>query len=473
MAIYRFSASVIGRNGGRSAVAAAAYRAGADLTNERDGMRHNYERRSGVDHNEILAPEGAPDWAYDRAQLWNEVERTERRKDAQLAREITMALPHELSHQERLQLARDFVRDQFVSRGMIADMALHSPDREGDERNVHTHVMLTMRTLDGDGFGKKAREWNDRGLLEGWREQWAEVQNNALERAGFEARVDHRTLEAQGIDQEPEPKLGPLATQLEREGKETNAGNDLRATWKRNAEIMRAKEAEAIAIAQAEEARRAQQAREDFSDLFIRQKEDFAQEQAERQASIDALAEQIEGRSWIGKFWDKLRGRLGWNAELELESQRNDMEALRERQTALESAQEAHKAWLEEKAQEADREAQRAAERQAEEEEREKAELQAGRDEEERLAALEQSELERAAAARRAEIDQLFNDQNREAQSERTVEPNPVDQQATQDQNADQAAADTRQAEIDRLFNERDDPSPSDRDTGPDFDRDR
>jgi len=234
VAVYRFSAQVIGRSTGRSATGAAAYRAGVLITDERSGLAHDYRRRGGVAHAEILAPANSPDWVQDRVRLWNTVEQVERRKDAQLAREILMSLPHELNEGERHALIKNFVEKEFVSRGMVADLAIHDPDREGDNRNHHAHIMLTMRSLSEDGFGKKDRSWNETSLLEHWRERWAEEQNAALERSGHDVQGDHRSLEDQGIDREPEPKLGPIATDMERNGKRSKAGDDLRSVWQRN-----------------------------------------------------------------------------------------------------------------------------------------------------------------------------------------------------------------------------------------------
>lgn len=236
MAIYRLSAKIISRSEGRSIVAAAAYRSGSRLHDERYGEVRDYTDRSGVLHTEIIAPENTPAWMLNREDLWNAIEAVERRKDSQLAREVLLAFPHELSEQDRLELARRFVTEQFVSQGMIADIALHAPDHQGDARNYHCHVLLTMRDLAGDGFGQKNRDWNDKEQLEHWREEWANAANRELERIGSDERIDHRSLEARGIDREPEPKQGPIATEMERNGRESHAGNDRRAAKERNKE---------------------------------------------------------------------------------------------------------------------------------------------------------------------------------------------------------------------------------------------
>lgn len=236
MADYRFSAKIIKRSNGQSAVASAAYRAGTRLVDDRTGEIHDYGRKGGVIHSVVMTPEATPEWMHDRAQLWNTVETVERRGDAQLAREIQLSLPHELDQAQRKALLLDFVQEQFVDRGMIADVAIHAPSDQGDQRNHHAHVMLTMRELTGDGFGKKARDWNSPDLLNEWREQWGVHQNRALERHGHNARVDHRSYEAQGIDREPTQHLGPNASDMERNGKASRIGDENRQIANDNAE---------------------------------------------------------------------------------------------------------------------------------------------------------------------------------------------------------------------------------------------
>ena len=204
MAIYHLSAKIVSRKEGRSVVAAAAYRAGAELYDHHIGQTFDYTRKAGVAHTEILAPAESPSWIHDRESLWNTVEDVERRKDAQLAREIEIGLPVELTKQRQVELTRDFAQRTFVSKGMVADIALHRDNRE----NPHAHLLLTFRDLTPQGFGAKRRDWNAREELMKWREQWAEVTNEHLLRAGLEIRIDHRTLEAQGIDLLPGRKLG-------------------------------------------------------------------------------------------------------------------------------------------------------------------------------------------------------------------------------------------------------------------------
>ncbi|MBL4746245.1 MAG: MobA/MobL family protein [Flavobacteriaceae bacterium] len=226
MADYRFSANVISRGKGQSSVASAAYRSSSRLVDERTGQIHDYTHKSGVTHSEVLTPEGTPEWMLDRAQLWNAIEAVERRKDAQLSREVQLSLPYELDPEQRKKLVLDFVQEQFVNQGMVADIAIHAPSKAGDERNHHAHIMLTMRELTAEGFGKKNRDWNKSENLTNWREEWAHHQNNALERHGHDVRVDHRSFEDQGIDREATHHLGPIASDMERNGKKTRIGNE-------------------------------------------------------------------------------------------------------------------------------------------------------------------------------------------------------------------------------------------------------
>ncbi|TAM73312.1 hypothetical protein EPN44_14370 [bacterium] len=232
MATYRLEAKIIGRAAGRSVVAAAAYRSGEQLVDHATGRSFDYTRRHGVDASEILTPEGAA--FASREQLWNIVEQTERRCDAQLAREFIVSLPHELESSERRELVRSFVREEFLSLGLVADVSIHRPDSRGDERNHHAHILVTTRPLTPAGFGPKLRTINTRAQLRLWRERWEAHVNRALERANVRARVDHRSLRAQGLDSEPEPKQGPFATELERRGRRTFAGDERRTVRARN-----------------------------------------------------------------------------------------------------------------------------------------------------------------------------------------------------------------------------------------------
>ena len=218
MAIFHFSVQVIGRTSGRSAVGAAAYRAGERLHDERLDRDHDFRARSGVEHSEIMLPDGAPERFSDRETLWNEVEAVEVRKDAQLAREVEFAIPREMTKEQGIELARDFVQSEFVDRGMIADLNVHWDIGADGMAKPHAHVMLTMREVDEDGFGAKVREWNEHAHVGQWRERWEAHVNARLAELDIDARIDHRSLADQGIDLEPQDKIGGPAQRMEREG---------------------------------------------------------------------------------------------------------------------------------------------------------------------------------------------------------------------------------------------------------------
>jgi Ti-type conjugative transfer relaxase TraA len=204
MAIYHQTTKMVKRSEGRNAVAAAAYRAGISLTEEATGITHDYSKKMGVEHSEILAPEGAAEWVFDRQQLWNTVEAFEERKDSQVAREVEIGLPIELSKAEQIELLRDFVKREFVSRGMVADFSLHLDNPE----NPHAHILLTTRDLTADGFGQKNRGWNQTSELLCWRRGWAEVTNEHLAQAGLGIRIDHRSYAEQQLGLIPGRKIG-------------------------------------------------------------------------------------------------------------------------------------------------------------------------------------------------------------------------------------------------------------------------
>jgi Ti-type conjugative transfer relaxase TraA len=236
MAIYHFSVKVISRAAGRSAVAAAAYRSADRLHDERLDRDHDFSNKSGVVYSEVLLPEGAPERLSDRATLWNEVEATEKRKDAQLSREVEFAIPREMTQQQGIELARDFVSQEFVERGMIADLNVHWDIGADGLAKPHAHVMLTMREVGEDGFGAKVRDWNRTELVEQWRERWADQVNRRLAELDIDARIDHRSLEAQGIALEPQDKIGPAASRMGERGLEVERIEDHRAVAQRNGE---------------------------------------------------------------------------------------------------------------------------------------------------------------------------------------------------------------------------------------------
>lgn len=236
MAIYHFSVKVISRASGRSSIAAAAYRAGERLHDERLDRDHDFRAKAGVEHSEIMLPEGAPEQWRDRERLWNDVEAFEKRKDAQLAREVEFSIPREMTKAEGIELARDFVAREFVARGMIADLNVHWDVGADGQPKPHAHVMLTMREVGPDGFGAKEREWNAHENVEQWRERWADHVNQRLAELDIDTRIDHRSLEAQGIALEPQDKIGPAAQRMSERGLESERIEDHRAIARVNGE---------------------------------------------------------------------------------------------------------------------------------------------------------------------------------------------------------------------------------------------
>ena len=234
MAIYHFSAQMIKRSDGRSATAASAYRAGQQIADRTTGEVWDFTRKGGVYGSSILAPSHAPSWVSDRSELWNQVEEVERRRDAQLAREIDLAIPKELNNLDRIELVREYVQEQFVDQGMIADVCFH----DFESHNPHAHIMLTTREITSEGFGKKQRAWNEHSLMPRWREKWSMHANRALEASGFTSRIDHRSYEAQGVDLIPTKHMGPSAAGMERKGIETRVGDINRRTDNANSRFM-------------------------------------------------------------------------------------------------------------------------------------------------------------------------------------------------------------------------------------------
>ena len=246
MAIYHFSAKVIGRSTGRSAVAAAAYRAAERLYDENLDRDHDFTAKADPVHREIMLPDGAPERWLDRQVLWNEVEARERQRNSQLARDVEISLPRELTRAEGIALAQDFVREQFVSRGMVADLNVHWGVGADGEAQPHAHVMLTMRRVEGDGFGPKERGWNDRALLSGWRERWAEMANQRLCELGHDTRIDHRSYASQGISLEPQHKVGPAGARRAERGEDAERRAEHDGIARRNGERIAADPAVAL-----------------------------------------------------------------------------------------------------------------------------------------------------------------------------------------------------------------------------------
>ena len=258
MAIYHCTIKIISRGKGMSAVGASAYRSGEILKNEYDGVTHDFTRKRGIAHTEILLPPHAPPDFADRSTLWNSVEKIEKAKNSQLAREIEVALPVELDREKQIQLVREYVQDNFVSAGMCADIAFH--DKKNG--NPHAHIMLTMRPLEQSGeWGAKSKkeyildkngqriklkngsfktrkvdltDWNDKDKAEVWRQAWADVTNRYLAEQNIPQRIDHRSYERQGIEQIPTVHMGVAATQMERKGIVTEKGEKNRLIREQN-----------------------------------------------------------------------------------------------------------------------------------------------------------------------------------------------------------------------------------------------
>lgn len=220
MAIYHLSVKTVSRSAGRSATAAAAYRAGVSITDSRTGEIHDYRRKGGVQSATLVIPGDAPAWAHDRGALWNAAEQAEKRKNSTVAREFEIALPSELSAAQRQQLAVDFARELVERHGCAADVAIHAPGKEGDSRNHHAHILLTTRRLTPQGLGEKTRELDDqtsgKALVTEWRERFATLQNERLSEAGHAVQVDHRSHAQRGQQSMPTWHLGPVATAIER-----------------------------------------------------------------------------------------------------------------------------------------------------------------------------------------------------------------------------------------------------------------
>lgn len=235
MAIYHFSMKIIQRSAGRSATAAAAYRAGLCIEDEHTGEMFDYTRRRGVDDHAILTPSRAPEWAKDSASLWNAVEERENRVNSQLARENVLALPHELNAGQRRDLLHGFVQEAYVKRGMAAQVDIHSANEQGDARNIHAHVLLTMRGMTRNGWQeKKARNWNEKETLREWRTLWADHMNRALERAGLSEQVTEKSFEDLGLDKIPSKHLGPAGSEIERRGENSRIAEENRAAEAQN-----------------------------------------------------------------------------------------------------------------------------------------------------------------------------------------------------------------------------------------------
>ncbi|SMF97897.1 MobA/MobL family protein [Methylomagnum ishizawai] len=238
---FHCSVKPISRSAGRSVVAAAAYRSGERLRDDRTQQTHDYRRRIGVEAAFIVAPADAPDWVYDAGKLWNAAETVEKRSNSQTAREVELALPSAVDGAEREAIARQLAEHLAERYGVAVAVALHQPSEQGDERNHHAHILMTTRRMEADGLGAKTRELDDKKTggqeVRHIREYACDLINASLERAGLDERVDHRSFKERGIEQVPSEHLGVEASGMERRGKRSRRGDLNRENAKRNQRI--------------------------------------------------------------------------------------------------------------------------------------------------------------------------------------------------------------------------------------------
>ncbi len=261
MAIYHLSTKPVSRSSGRSAVASAAYRCAVLLVNQRDGLVHDFTRKEGVEHSEIVLPQGvSADWALDRSTLWNAAEFAEKRKDARVAREFEIALPHELSPEGLLKAARAFAQDLANRYGAAVDFAIHSPSEHGDIRNYHAHVLMTTRQVGKAGLGEKTclEHKNARLLANGMattdmqlrdiRQSWEGIANRQLQREGLDVRIDHRSHMERGLELSPTEHMGVHASQMQQQGMAVERGRLDDEVARQNAELIRQKPEQVLTL---------------------------------------------------------------------------------------------------------------------------------------------------------------------------------------------------------------------------------
>jgi ATP-dependent exoDNAse (exonuclease V) alpha subunit len=309
MAIYFLNLKTLGRATGSSSVSAAAYRAGERIKDERTRRTYDHSGRQDVLHKEIMLPNHFAaenmSWAKDRSNLWNMAERLEARGDARTAREYLVALPPELSPQARIDLVKGFSRELVERYRFALDIAIHAPRNSpgSDPRNFHAHLLATTREVTPTGLGAKtALEWSDTrrrqhglgravGELLYVRERWAMAANSALEKEHISARIDHRTLKAQGIDREPRPHIPHAAFEMERRGYQSVVGERIRADYQARVEARKARAAqhEHPVVAQKSLVDRAKEAavrwKAQYRDANHKSVDDLAKEAARRWAA--------------------------------------------------------------------------------------------------------------------------------------------------------------------------------------------
>ena len=244
---FRLSVSVKSRAKGESAVAAAAYRAKDVLLDERTGITHDYHKKQRVECSKIVAPAGAPSWAYERSILWNEAEKSETRGNSRVAREWQVSVPRGLSELQAVSLVRELSHEIAERHQIVVDFSIHRDDPknfDGTDKgyvSYHAHLLATTRRIEWDGFGKKTRELDDKRQgpeeIKFWRGRYAALANHALEKAGIDARVDHRSYLARGMDKVPQPKLGSALTQIFRRNRTRIETSVVVDRWEEAAEI--------------------------------------------------------------------------------------------------------------------------------------------------------------------------------------------------------------------------------------------
>jgi MobA/MobL family len=299
MALYHLSVKPVSRKAGRSATAAIAYRTADRIRDLTTDEVFDYTRKRGVEHTEIVLPREAArqdiNWARDRQALWNAAEMAENRSNSRVAREYEIALPHELNKAQRVELVRAFSKDLADRYGVGVDFAIHAPHRSGDERNHHAHILTTTRRIEAGGLGEKSEiEWSDGnrrkaglgpakeeiGLI---RARWETLHNEHLLSHGIEVRIDHRSLEAQGIDREPTTHLGPAVSAMERRGMETEVGR--RIEWQM-------REAAQLRLEQAAELWRLERERQELSGQVLVLDSDLQTAKKERDQGLHIAADE-------------------------------------------------------------------------------------------------------------------------------------------------------------------------------------
>jgi len=325
MAIFHLDIRPVTRSTGRNATSAAAYRSGESIRDERTGTRYNHSKRQDVLHKEIFlptkleGPDAGMEWARERASLWNAAEKAEKQSNSRVAREYMAALPAELSPERRIALARAFSREIADRYNVAVDLAIHEPRPQGDPRNFHAHLLATTREVTPEGLGAKAgidmtgEVRSELGLPPSRQEfvtlraRWAELTNEALREANSEARIDHRSLEAQGIDREPTPHLPRGAIAAERRGERSEVAERIRERHRQRV-VARNEEKEAQKSAGVPERSEAQPMEARPQDMEARRRQ-AVQDWLEIRASRERTAHAREGKSSPPLSMDEIRQR--------------------------------------------------------------------------------------------------------------------------------------------------------------------